>query len=228
MTNNSSRFSIFGIHVERKTDILAGVAFLLALGSAVVQISFAIAGARTQLFPPDSVVLTFWDYGNDSHYLRIGAPMSYVNKGRIGYNSVVTFEAVEFSLGNSLRRQVWGGEYDLQPEGSNLTAERKGASAPFPVNGGSAVSHFVLFASAPTNCSDEDSSCGRFMNYLNKSEFLNHISQSTELVFTFYSHILGVRQEEMVRCTVSINQAFFDNLIFNSWISVPCEEGPIF
>ena len=93
--------------IERKTDVLAATAFLLALIGAAFQAAAFLRGAEVSLYPPEDVVCLFDTYPTGESVFRIAASMSYTNSGAAGHDAVVQRETVSFMLGDEPREQAW-------------------------------------------------------------------------------------------------------------------------
>lgn len=60
------------VEVERKTDIIALTAFLLALAGILFQAYHFIRGAQVILFPPEEVLVVCYSYENNTERFPLG------------------------------------------------------------------------------------------------------------------------------------------------------------
>jgi len=100
--------SIFGLRIERKTDILAFAAFLIAITGTANQIFHEARGPNIKLFQPNGIIFHFFDYGNEKKFLRLGLRSSYINSARRDYTGVVLNEYIVFEINDKKYKQVWG------------------------------------------------------------------------------------------------------------------------
>ena len=89
--------NFFKFQLDKKTDVVALAALVLALAGGVFQLYIYLLGAQVILFPPEQILITCYNYNktenygleNSCHkdsYLRFSARMAYVNNGQIGYS----------------------------------------------------------------------------------------------------------------------------------------------
>lgn len=213
---------LLGLQVERRTDLLAAAAFLMALASAIAQLYYSWIGAKVELFAPEQVTLILHDYGSGQHYLRIGARMAYVNAGRPGYNATVRREAVKFNLTGRTYEQVWQSEHQFSQLGNRLTDKYLAEARPFPINAGSSVSREVYFAPHQVRCSTKETTCDPDTQYLDAKSAIDAVSSLKTLRVTFLSWVFGEDEPLSVSCTLDISDPVVDGLVLNRWAAPNC------
>ena len=220
------RVPILNILIDRKTDILAAVALLLAISSAIVQVVFFLRGADVSFVPPDRLFLIFEPvrhHQSQDFLVRVAAEMGYYNSGTLGYDEVVRGESVSFKLADRRYVQTAIAEYKFSDENFDSVLEREliNASRMVPVKAGSAVSRQVYFAPHPVRCEDPDE-CKPYSNYLYYVEFLNALNNISLIDFSFSAELSSGKEQWMDTCTVDVGQGIIDQLTLNGWAVVPC------
>ena len=99
---------IFGIEIERKTDILAAAAFVLAILGVLWQVWAFAQGAKVNIFPTDQLLIMNSEvlkknFPRGGPYVLFSATMSYVNQGQAGYNATIKINdnMIEATCSNS-------------------------------------------------------------------------------------------------------------------------------
>ena len=133
--------------IERKTDILAFAAFLLALSSIIYQGIGKFIGPNIELLPVRQIILVARPIP-DSHKKSVSyvATMAYVNTGQVGCNDAIVRERLQFQL-NSQEEPYMADWHKFVSfnETRDFIAEGKSVGA-FVVNAGSAEAHETWFA----------------------------------------------------------------------------------
>jgi hypothetical protein len=214
--------SFLGLRIERKTDILAGTAFILAIISASFQTLSFFRGADVSLYSPDQIVIYFDTYPNGDVVTRIAASMNYVNRGEPGYSGTIRRERVAFELKGAKYEQSWQAFERLDRKGTTLEFYRESDARPTPVPGSSAVSHSTVFAPQPVRCSNADRGCDPFRNFLTKPKFLSSLDNIQILTFNFSADIVGRSQPVTASCSVDINDGMVALIMMNQWYTASC------
>src|SRR5947209_5273516 len=99
--NGTARLNFLGLKIARDTDILAAAAFVNSIDWIVYQIIYQVygfyQGPEVVQFPPEQI-LFFTEVGNGVYCIHAGAQLSYANKGREGFNTVLKRARMTFSL----------------------------------------------------------------------------------------------------------------------------------
>jgi hypothetical protein len=103
---NTSSFSVLGFKVERKFDIIATTAFILALVGAITQVFSFLRGSNVSFYRPDNIILFFDPYPNGDIMMRIAATLNYVNSGEASYGAIIRKETVQFRLRDRTYQQT--------------------------------------------------------------------------------------------------------------------------
>jgi len=140
-------FWFFGIHIERKTDILAFAAFLIALSGVFLQVSSFFRGPVVRIFSPPQILIRKADpFPSGRVPVRFAALVAYVNDGDAGYNATIRRELLHYELESQTYTQEWQ-EFiasDLAADGK-LQMNPKGVAQPMVLNAGSSMSHETYF-----------------------------------------------------------------------------------
>ena len=204
------RFKIFGIEIERKTDILAFAAFVISIGGLIGQLAILLRGPDVSLYPPENVLIT----KDDRNFLRLSALMIYINTGSSGYNDIVKKEKVFFTLGNKKIEFNWDDYIDATANGDKLNLNRKSDAIPEQVNAGGVLTHETYFAPWETRE-------GKDTTFIEWKKFLSEISSQKQIDFTFYFESFD-GQKGQVTCTVN----FAEYMIYlkgKGWSVIPCK-----
>jgi hypothetical protein len=220
---SSEDFWLFGIHVARKTDILAFAAFLIALGGIIYQVSGFFRGPVIHVFPPSQILIRRDTLPSGRAPVRFAAiPVAFVNDGDAGYNATIRRELLHYQLpAGTNYTQIWQeftasdadskGKLDMHPQGSAL---------PFVVNAGSSVSHETYFTPMPVNPKDNPD---EWVNFLEWDKFLSDLEGIKSLTFEVESQIYE-HKSVFTSCTVDIDQNVIDRLKRDTWYAPSCWE----
>lgn len=205
---------ILGIEIERKTDILAFVAFLISISSLVTQTANLIKGPEVNLEPPTQILINSHKYPDDKSYIRISAKLTYLNTGSPGYDDNIKSEKVSFSIQNREITLI-GQEYiESSVENKTLKIERKSDAVPVQIKSGTVVSHETYFAPWPSNIDDAAS------NFQEFSDFLKQIKTKEELNIKITSTTFGGKTIT-ANCRLMTND-FIKHLETKSWSAPIC------
>jgi hypothetical protein len=213
--------SFLGLSIQRKTDVLAATAFVLALAGTLFQAFNYARGARVTLYPPEFVTLFFDRYPDGDSVMRIAVNMNYVNSGEASYGAVIRRERLEYSLGEEQYELNWQSFQDFARADTSINFKLLGAAIPTPIPGASAISHSTVFAPRSA-CPATSITCDEVRNYLSKSKFTNALGAIQEIKFTFYSQLVGDSSELKSKCTIKIDPGLIALLIMNNWYLALC------
>ena len=224
MPSKPFRIPFIGIEIERKTDLLAAVAFILAFSSAFAQFTYFLRGAKVKLFAPDLAMLILAENpGNGERYLRIAARMAYANTGWRGYNDIVHREEVELSFGDEHYRQLWQSEQHITAANGELLQKYLNEAGPFPTVAGSSVSREVYFAPVPERCDDGISPCEEeYRQFISANRAMVLIRNHQKMKLTFKSYLLRQQDPLTSECEIDIGEDVAFTLLRNEWMSMRC------
>lgn len=212
---------VLGIEIERRTDILAFAAFLMALGNVVYQAALAFRGPDIHLFPPEQLVILGEQYPSGKRYVRFAAKMSYVNDGSVGYNAAVVGESLHFQLGDTQYEQRWQTfeSFQRSPDDPLKLESLKTEDAhPFTLAAGSTVGHETYFAPRKRAFVLEDE---RAQSYLEWPAFLEQLEKLPEVRFELRAEVHGMAPEH-VGCTIRVDDELRDKLEQRGWYAPSC------
>ena len=221
--------NIFGIQVDKKTDVLALSAFLLSVAGIISQLLIlsvvTLRGTAVSLFNPDQVLFKADAFEKDGErYLRIGARMAYTNSGATGYTAVIKRETVTMDFGSGFAvRQQWQSFETFDIVDQKLTSIERKPANPMPIEAGSAESHDTYFVPFREWCDQGAKECDEWRNYLSWSGFLDKTKNTEQLVLKFAGEVYG---DEPVHasCTVRVDRNFTERVTKNGWYAPSCRE----
>ena len=218
----SFRIPLIGLLVERKTNLLAAAAFVMALIAAVSQFYYFWVGARVSFFPPEQVVLVMHELPDGRKIFRIGARMAYVNTGRPGYNATLRRESVSFSLGGKTYDYGWQSERRFSENDGKLNMHYVAEARPIPIGAGSSVSREIFFAPWPERCRPGQATCNRDGQFIFDTDAILHLGTINTLRLTFSGMLYGETDPMSASCTVDITAAVLTGLTREGWAAPPC------
>jgi hypothetical protein len=224
MKGNANRkpISVLGLRIERKTDLLAAAAFILAAAGAIFQSVSFIRGAEIKVFPPQTVTLFLDPYPNGDTFIRIAANMSYVNQGEAAYGATIERESVAFTLAKQTYVQTWHSFQRLGRKGLLLDFNLIGAAQPVPVPGATSISNATVFAPYMVRCKGTSSPCNPNENFLSLATFLKASDGTESLDLEFRANIVGRKSPLVTRCTVDLDNSLVAILLLNRWYTASC------
>jgi hypothetical protein len=215
--------NFFGIEIERKTNILSFVAFVLSVLALLHQIYGFFQGPDVKLFPPDQILIFSKKLGKD-YYLMFAAPMAYVNKGQIGYNAVVKRELISFVIGGKTYEHHWQ-EFITSScdENNKLKIDKKEEAQPLLINAGNTISHETLFL-PHTIKSRNGNESNKWKNYLKWKDFYNALAGMKELKIEFISDVYDKKPLKISRI-IYIDDNLLSLLKKYGWAAPSCWES---
>jgi len=196
------------IEIDRKTDIIALSAFVLALLSGASQLLAWTVGPQIAFVGPDRVALYADVAPNGDQIIRIAAPLTFVNSAQPAYSAVLVKETARMTIGDMTSFQIWNafGQLGRGPSGS-LTVKSTAIATPQPIAGQSAVSHMTLFTPIAVRCKPDDQGCRPVQDYVAPAQLADHIKPGAEIRFDFEGETFdhGV---ERYSCKILVSQSF--------------------
>ena len=181
-------------------DPIAIVALFLALCSTTWHLIGFFRGASTSLYMPETVEVR----ASRAGWLTVQTQMSYANKGRVGYNDVVSSEIVRVRVTSGSPstpplRLNWQSFVTTDHGPRNEIRIDKDAH-PFIVPGSGAVSHQTSFFPRSEYCEG----CDKWGNYLKWSDFVDQLNTADKIYFEFVADILD-GERVVRRCSMPID-----------------------
>jgi hypothetical protein len=214
-TPPNSTFKLCGLEVERKTDILALTAFLLSFAGIAAQAYFFFRGADTHLFAPEQVLIVGQDYPDGRRFLRLSAPMVYVNRGQSGYNDIVKRETVAFVLDGHPRELQWQEFVASSADGTKILMNKKSDALPLAIAGGATEAHETYFA--PRTAKGPDPAA----NFIAWDAFLAALEKQGEIDFEFRFDRYDA-DRRTAKCRMKVDEALRLYLKQKGWSARPC------
>lgn len=216
------------IEIDKKTNILALTSFLLSLLAIGHQAFDYFSGARVELFPPSVVTLTKHDYrtnGVEDSYLVIEAPMTYANRGQVGYNDVVKRETVSF-IGPTGKKVTFVGftyfnsiENESNPDKLVYTEQRGAYPTLVPARSG--ISHETRFVPFNEDCRGK-SGCNERQNFIEFKDALAFLKKQKMLELQFNAELISGNEPRVTRCTLTNISYGANELWSKGWIALNC------
>ncbi|WP_166369493.1 hypothetical protein [Psychromonas sp. SA13A] len=205
---------VFGIEVERRTDILALAAFIISIGSIVSQTVNLIKGPEVILDIPKQILFMSEKYPDGIEYLRLSANLVYLNKGSPGYDDITKHEEASVKVGDTTFTLV-AQEYIYSTyENGEFRVKKLSDAYPVQVKSGTVVSHETYFAPWPSGAKNES------QNYISFDTFLSLLKPQEYVVVTIKS---STYEGEMLetKCKIKISQ-FLHHLESKKWSAPVC------
>ena len=222
------------IEIERKTDILALAAFLIALGGVLVQVIGFFRGSELELFSPYHVLVHYEDPKDCESLVRFSAVMAYTNTGQVGYNGIVQRELLKYTIGSQSYVQVWQKFIESDEEhleGRNtgeLSIKPVGIAAAFAVNAGDSKSHETHYYPAPERLASNPNGRMSDRNYISKAEFENMIGVKGHAPLSMLLEFVAETSRDnrlVVACRIRLDDGFREVIRSEGWTVVRCWES---
>jgi hypothetical protein len=225
-------WSVLGLKVARKTEIIALAAFMISVSGILWQLLNYARGPVISLFPSDQVTITAVNklgrnYTGQDNLLALIATMAYANEGDTGKNGVIRREFIAFDLGNRHIEHRWYefGTSDVQD--GIISFKRTSEASPLPVTAGSAISHETLFAAWENDCENAPVGCDPGANFVKWDDFLAAIKANNQLTITMSAEIYPSKRLT-ASCVVRLRPWEIAILEKEQWLTATCAEvgGP--
>jgi hypothetical protein len=213
------------IRIDRKTDIIALTAFLLALFGALFQVKEWLRGPEIEFYAPDRVVVYKYEQPNGIPIVRIAAPMSYTNTASSEYSAAIRTENVTMKIGSLVSEQVWISFARLARNDKGFNPQITADASPTAITGNSAVSHSTLFGPFEVDCSKPRlEHCRANENYLSIAAMSHAIGAARQISFEFSVQIYNSKTQ-VRSCTVNVTQPVLEQWAADHWLIAPCNES---
>jgi hypothetical protein len=207
--DKNDSWSIHGVLLSRKIDVVAFAAFFLSISTILIQFSAWFKGADLKLLPPDQVF--FWkdeNYSDRKPRARFGATLIYVNKGDKGYAAIVSREIVHVTVAGKDFEQGW----DKFVTFSGFMPTKDEPAKPFSVDGGDSESHQTNFIPWPRWCpASAQGGCNVQENHIHWDVFINELRRlvqagQREFGFRFVAQVIDGKPS-IASCKIAIDTA---------------------
>lgn len=215
--------NLLGLRVERKTDILAFAAFLIALLGTCLQIADWAKGPRISFHGPDRVVLFTYLQQNGLQIVRVAAPMSYTNSATSQYSGTLRSERVNMTIGAHSTTQAWFSFGRLATRGVSFEPEISADASPQTIPGGGAISHTTFFTALPITCTTAKPKCERYANFSFDGETTTDLGKVDHISFVFLAEMYDAGAPQSYGCSVAVDADILAHWLANGWFSAPCE-----
>lgn len=217
--------SFLWLKIERRTDILALTAFIIALLGTGFQLINFVRGPNVELFVPEQVTVFAADDATGA-YVLVAAPMSYANTAPAPYSASVKRETIHLTMNGVETKQVWSSFGKTKPTEGKLNPEFDSDAAPFPVAGGEAKSHTTFFSPVSQTCR-QDPKCDPFLQFVDGDTFLAKLATADNLRVELTSEIYKHKARTVV-CEGVLDDSVKAQWLIGRWMVVPCSATPSF
>jgi hypothetical protein len=222
-------FSLFGLVVVRRTDLLAAAAFVLSASTAGYQLWGFARGANVTLYHPDTVYIYFDLYANGVTATRFAGEVSFINSGEIGQNAIVRDLSLTIDVGTIKFEEHWLSFAEIsRKETTKIDVKPKESAHPLLVPGGSAAGQLVTFAASISECDNSlatANSCNETLNYVSDIAFLRELSSGHQIQLKFKGTLIGSKVVEN-SCTIRITEDMKLTLAGHDWYAAKCSNVP--
>ena len=215
-----------GIELNKRTDLIAIVALMLsvltAVGSSFYYIYALMKGADVDIYLSDQITINSEEFSkNEKKYLRMGATVAVSNFGEIGYDAIVKQirVMVNFSDGSEYE-QKWTQFVTFFIEDGALKRGPSAAAIPLQIKGGSALSRDVYFTPFRKRCASEKS-CDEWGNYLLWKDFVGKLKVEEDIGIVVTVFFMN-QKPLTTSCTITIDQHLIDRLAKVDWHPPSC------
>ncbi len=220
-------FRFLGLVVIRKTDLLAGAAFFIAVSTSIFQLLSFLRGADVALYHPDTVYIFFDKNASGFTSTRVAGQVSFTNGGDAGRNAIIRSVTVFIKIGTDTYRQEWFSFASLTRTDTHLQIAPKEPAHPIVVSGGSAGSEMIAFSPRKHACASEIPkpgavACEMDADYISDDLFLEKALRVENLELIFVATQFNSRKSLESTCIVPITATFKTVLPANDWIAASC------
>jgi hypothetical protein len=214
----------FGFVIERKIDFLAAAAFLLSLSAIIWQVWNWYQGAEISLFPPDQITIVSSSKAGGRQpgeplLVRFVVPVVYANQASQEYSASILREYINVVVGDCKLTQRWYQSVTVDLDNNGLVTTKKDDAVPFPVKGGSSISHETLF----TFKGDLDDCFGENITLNDWHEFNSRLSKAHKITVFTSADLTNGRTLQSSACTVTLAVPAIQELSEREWITgLPC------
>lgn len=205
---------ILGIEIKKKTDILAFAAFIMSLGSLIIQFKYLIQGSKLVFESPKNVLI-MTDANND---IRLSAKLTYFNEGSPDYHAIVKSEEAHIEFPNKTiiltASSYIRSEENKENKDDKPKIRKKSDADPVQVKSGDTVSHETYFVPFPTNTDNPD------QNFIKYPDFISLIEQYEQVDIRFISLDNKNKTREDI-CTLK-TKYFIKSFKRKKWSSTVC------
>lgn len=227
--------NLFGLIVVTKTDVLAAVAFVLALWSVSYSFYEYARGAVPTLYHPETIYIYFDKYADSSRSVRFAGEVSLTNAGAEGRNAILREVSVRVKVEGAKAdertfEEKWNSFVKVTRKDTILSIDPSEAARPVVMEGGGAVSEMVSFAPVPVDCATEEgdkkdiggADCNTEENYVPDNAFLSALSKGTRINIDFIGTVLGTARPLTSTCYVLVSKNLMYGLLNNEWFAGRC------
>jgi hypothetical protein len=224
-------FRFFGMVVIRKTDLLAGVAFVLAVTTTAYQLASVLSGANPVLYHPETVYIFFDTSASQSTSTRVAGQVAFTNNADVGRSGIVKSVSVAINIGTKTIQQPWLSFAKMYREGTVLHLEPKEFAHPLVIAGGSAASEMIAFASRVRDCVVHSAGqaakpCEPYADYLSDDQFISAMMTAEAIELKFIATLFDSSKKLESTCLVPMTSRFKAVMAANEWISATCFTKP--
>ncbi len=219
---------IFGFSLSREINVIALIALFLSLSSLGWQAWTLYRGPQVELRIGDRLNLLF--ESNPTRpgvlFLKVNARLSYVNRGAVGRDAIVTNEILHIFFGERQPYEYrWLHFENLLPDPEDRTAVASDATPAhdFIVPGAGVASHQTTFAAFPGAPLDDEDARAVVLAW---PAFLRLVLEDASVDFVFTGIEIGGTQHSR-RCRITVTEEVVEILDTLGWMTVHCvrEEG---
>jgi hypothetical protein len=204
---------LFGLQIQRKTDVLALTAFLISLLTGGLQLYEWFKGPQISLYPPERVIIYAYQQSGGSTVVRVAATMSYTNSASSQYAGTIASEQVKLTIGSRTSHQRWLSFAQLRREDFLFDPNIIADAAPFPIPGSGSISHSTLFSAFPIDCMPSAPQCQRYQDYWSEEDFAKALDND-HIDLEFQSDVYGSHDPLRVQCRIAV-----DKFVRTMWLA---------
>lgn len=192
-------------------------ALLLGMCNTCYQVLQLASNAEPQLLVPEQILIVPDKYPTGHIFVRFAVRFSYVNIGPPQKSTVITKEALSYTLGNQTFLQKWQSFETFAGRTCELSSAESKDVHPIILSGKDAASHITYFA--PRAAPEEEDV---YLNFQTLENFVQATLEQSAIEFYLQSELLGGNDVLTQVCTVRLTSSERENLRRGCATTISC------
>lgn len=147
--------NLFGLHIDRKTDILAIAAFVISMLTVVYQVYTSLAQPRAKLLMPEAATLVKYDNLRGQQFISVVAPISIAHTSTAIEPLLVMRQTVLITVAKRQAKLTWHDQVEVPISEEGATFKQTKALHPFIIETKKISSGLVRFTPQRLPCLGE-------------------------------------------------------------------------
>jgi hypothetical protein len=220
--------TMFGLEIERKTDILALTAFIISMLTATYQVGLFLKGPNAKVLSPEDVVILQHELSENQVFVAIVAPISVVNTSDAQEPLLVKRMTATIDVGDRSISLAWFDSVEAPVTSAGIKLDKTQGIYPFAVDTKKISSQRVRFTPERRRCSTGPAcdvgaafvSIDTFDALMSKSLYDGRKTFTARFDISFENH-----SAVSTTCNIRLYPDQIMRLHKNSFFVGQCEEG---